>query len=204
MELSKRSVLISALALGAILLGTVIMIGIIPKPTDKFSERLRPTGYVTVSQVRNAVEIFHYESHNQITKAGVDFIVNQLSGTPSSESARWIALTTNAITVDDNDLALRGEITSNGLQRTNGTLTYISGTDNNTDNYTITKTFTAGASFTGVRAAGLFTANTAGTPGSGGDDGTMVAENTFSPVNLAIGDRLTITWTIDLGLSGLD
>jgi hypothetical protein len=82
---------------------------------------------------------------------------------------------------------LTSEIATYGLTRAQGTYAHTAGTDN----WTISKTFTATGSFTAVQKAGLFSASSAG---------TMMAENTFASVNLANGDQLTITWTIDLGL----
>ncbi|HEV8404791.1 MAG TPA: hypothetical protein VGQ13_02680, partial [Nitrososphaera sp.] len=79
------------------------------------------------------------------------------------------------------------EITTFGLQRALGAYSHTVGTDN----WTISKTFTATGSLTAVQKAGLFTANSGP---------IMMAENTFASVNLANGDQLTITWTIDLGL----
>jgi hypothetical protein len=190
--------MMSAPAVGAFLLGAILLGGIISNTTDKLGEGLGATGYVVVSVVRDGNEIYHYEDHNQITEAGIDFIVDQVSGTPSNtESAQYIGLTTTAITPDDDDTSLSGEITTNGLQRAQGTLTYTSGTDDNGASFTVSRTFTASGSFTGVQGAGLFTDATVGSD-------TMVAVNTFSSVNLASGDQLTITWTIDLGVTGLD
>jgi hypothetical protein len=205
MEWNKRSVLMmSAPAVAAFLIGAILPVGAFLNTTDQFSEQLAPTGYVTVSQVRNGVEIFHYEDHNAITETGVDFIIQQVSGTPSdTESAQWIALTTTDITPDDDLSSLAGEITSGGLDRTQGTLSYTPTAADDDDNYTVSVTFTATGSHSAVQGAGLFTLDVTGTPGAGDDDGTMVAVNEFSSVNLANGDQLTITWTVDLG-AGLD
>jgi hypothetical protein len=197
MELRKRSVLmmggpaVMAFLLGAILTGEPLL-----NTDNQFSEALRPTGYVTVSVVREGNEIYHYEDHNAITEAGVDFIADQISDSPSSSvSAQFIGLTTTDITPDDDDTSLSGEITSGGLERAAGTFGGLSvGVADNDDNYTITKTFTASATHTAVQGAGLFTDATVGSD-------TMVAINEFSSVNLASGDQLTITWTIDLGLT---
>ena len=201
MELRRRSILIMAgPAVIAFLLGAALTNGPLLNTTDKFSEQLRPTGYVTVSQVRNGVEIFHYEDHNVITETGVDFIVDQISDTPSATAiAKYIALSTTpasgggSVAIDDDNTALDSEITTGGLARALGTFGgYTYATADNDDNYTVSVTFTAAASHTAVQRAGLFTASSGG---------TMVAENSFSSVNLASGDQLTITWTIDLGLT---
>jgi hypothetical protein len=204
MELRKSSILMmSAPAVGAFLLSAVLFGGIVSNTTDKFSESLGTTGYVVISVVRDGNEIYHFEDHNAITEEGVDFIIDQISGTPSNTvSAQYIGLTTTDITPDD-DLAstgdLPGEITTNGLERAQGTVGGYTFTPNNNDdddNYTVSVTFTATNTHTAVQGAGLFTDDTVGSD-------TLVAINEFSSVNLANGDQLTITWTIDLG-AGLD
>jgi hypothetical protein len=172
--------------------------------TNQFSEALQPTGYVTVSVVRDGNEIYHYEDHNLITNAGRDFIATELGGTGTTASAAYIGLSDVSKTPALNDVCLSttdggstsAEITTNGLQRAQGTYSHTSPNDN----WTIQQPFTATGSFTGVIRAGLFTAAANGDTCAGANDGTMVAENTFSSVNLANGDQLTITWTIDLGL----
>jgi hypothetical protein len=193
MEIHKRSVLMLAgPAVSAFLLGALLTSGPLLSTTNQFGEALHPTGYVTVSVVRDGNEIYHYEDHNLITNAGKDYIADQLSDTPSAtEIAKYIALSSDATAPAATDTSLTGEITAaTGLQRAGGTFAHTAGTDN----WTISNTFTAGASFTAVQKAGLFTDGTNGAPD------TLVAENTFSSVNLANNDQLTITWTIDLGL----
>jgi hypothetical protein len=188
-------------AIAAFLLGALMTSGPLLNTTNKFSEGLKPTGYVVVSVVRDGQEIYHYEDHNEITEGGVDFIIDQVSDSPSATLvAKHIALSTTASSggsaVDDDNTSLTGEITTGGLERALGTFGgYTAAVADNDDNYTISATFTASATHSNVQRAGLFTASSAG---------TMVAENTFSAVNLASGDQLTITWTIDLGLTNLD
>ncbi|TLY07104.1 MAG: hypothetical protein E6K88_07255 [Thaumarchaeota archaeon] len=191
METRKSSVLMmTAPAVGALLVGALLLGGMLPNTTDKFSEAMKPTGYVTVSVVRDGNEIYHSEQHNLITTAGMDFIAKQLGDTLGLgiNGANYIALTTDSTAPAATDTTLTSEITTNGLTRTQGTYAHTAGTDN----WTVSKTFTATGSFTGVQKAGLFTLAAVG---------TMMAENTFASVNLANGDQLTITWTIDLGLS---
>lgn len=208
MELPKSRVLMmSAPALGAFLLGAVLLGGIVPNTTDKLSEGFNPTGYVTVSVVRDGTEIYHYEDHNLITNAGMDFIAQQLGDTTGlgTNGANYIGLSTNSKATDLTDTCISTtnggttstEITGDGLVRSQGAFAYTA----TQDLWTITEQFTAsGAGHTGVQRAGLFTAAATGDTCAGGDDGIMVAGNSFASVNLASGDQLTITWTIDLGL----
>lgn len=160
-------------------------------------------GYVTVSVMRDGQEIYHNEDHNLITTAGLDFIRGQLGATSGigTNGANYIGLSTNTNAPAANDVCLSttaggstsAEITTGGLARSQGAYAEVS-----TNQFTITETFTASASHTAVQKAGLFTAAASGDTCAGSDDGTMVAENTFTSVSLASGDQLTITWTITL------
>ncbi|MEM3734838.1 MAG: hypothetical protein QW158_07840 [Nitrososphaerales archaeon] len=150
------------------------------------SLNLNVKGEVTVVHIRDGVVLFKETSSNLITNAGKDFIAQQLGSTsPASNGANYIALSTDSTTPSASDTTLAGEITTGGLQRQQGTYSHTAGTNT----FTVQKTFTASASFTGVQKAGLFTASAGG---------TMMAENTFSAVNLISGDQLQITWTITI------
>ncbi|MEO9362479.1 MAG: hypothetical protein ABI348_01140 [Nitrososphaera sp.] len=150
------------------------------------TDGLTPHGYVTVTVTRDGQEIYHNEQHNLITNAGKDFISQQIgsNGTAAANGANYIALTNTAITPAVGDTTLSGEITNNGLSRAQGTYAHTNGQST----FTVSKTFTATGA-TAAQAAGLFTAPSGG---------TMMAENIFTPVSLASGDQLTITWTITL------
>ncbi|MHB8546426.1 MAG: hypothetical protein ACYDAJ_06635 [Nitrosotalea sp.] len=125
-------------------------------------------------------------THNLITNAGKDFISAQIGSTASSTNgANYIALTTDNISPAAGDTTLASEITTGGLARAQGVYAHTGGTNT----YTISKTFTASTSFTGVDKAGLFT-----TPSVG----MMFAESAFSSVNLVSGDTISITWTVTL------
>ncbi len=150
------------------------------------SENLGVKGWVVVEVVRDGQVIYHHESHNLIVTQGKDFIAQQIgSTTPAANGANYIGLSTDTSTPDASWTVIPGEITSGGLERAQGTYAHTAGTNY----YTITKTFTATASFTGVQLAGLYSTST-GT--------TLFAANTFSPVNLISGDQLTVTWTITI------
>jgi len=150
------------------------------------SSSLSVSGQVRVTVVRDGKIIFDETNHNLITNAGKDFIAQQVGSTsPATNGANYIALSADSTTPSASDTTLTGEITSGGLARAQGTYSHTAGTNT----FTIQKTFTATASFTGVQKSGLFTASTSG---------TLVAENTFSPVNLISGDQLQITWTITI------
>ena len=150
-------------------------------------------GWVKVQVVRDGKIVYFSEGHNLIVDQGKDIIVKQVAGGNNAtvkynpNGTIFIALTTTAITPAAGDTTLSGEITTGGLARAAGTL----GHTNGTSTFTIRKTFTASGSFTGVQSAGLFNQPTSSTSG-------MLAENTFSSVNLISGDQITITWTITI------
>lgn len=102
------------------------------------------------------------------------------------------------------------EITTGGLQRKGGTFTMDvsytagSGTTTGSVTYTISAVFTveSGSSFTSVQKAGLFSGsyntNDGMSSGGSGRISPLVAENTFTPVDLNAGDSIAITWSITL------
>lgn len=196
MEKTNRGIMMAAPAAMAVLLLGVFAPGTALFGAQKATtDSVGPHGYVVVTVTRDGQEIYRNEQHNLITTVGKDFISAQLGSTsPGSNGANYIALTTTAVTPAAGDTALASEITTNGLSRAQGTYAHTAGQST----FTVSKTFTATNSFTNVQAAGLFTAAVTGSPGAGGDDGTMMAENTFTAVSLANNDQLTITWTITL------
>lgn len=187
MEKSNRSIMIAAvpvaiaaLALSLVAPGTALL------GTQVTTDSVGPHGYVTVSVTRDGQEIYRHEDHNLITNAGKDFISAQIGSTSAgTNGANYIGLSSNTVTPAAGDTSLAGEITTGGLQRSQGDYAHTNGQST----FTVTETFTASESHSNVQKAGLFTAAT---------DGTMMAENTFTSVSLANGDQLTITWTITL------
>ena len=154
---------------------------------DGTRDSLVMKGYVIVSVVRDSKEIYHYEDHNLITDAGKDFISAQIgSASASANGANYIALSSDSTAPAATDTVLAGEISGNGLDRSQGSYSHTLGTNT----VTVTEVFSATGAANNIQKAGLFTA---------ASGGTMLAENTFSSVNLISGDQLTITWTITIG-----
>ena len=132
---------------------------------------------------------------------------------------RYIALSTDATGANaihsswqtvDGSYTTDIEIITGGLQRQPAsTFTYVmssytpgTGTTTGSLAYAIAYTFTvaAGNSFTGVQKAGLFTGTYNTNPGTSGSPITpLVAENTFTPVDLGSGDQIAVTWRITFG-----
>jgi hypothetical protein len=100
------------------------------------------------------------------------------------------------------------EITTGGLERDGGTITTDSaytpgkGSTRGAITFTISTAFTveSGFNFTSVQKAGLFAGNYNTNDGSGSGGSyrisPLVAENTFTPVDLIAGDSIAITWRI--------
>ncbi len=150
-------------------------------------QELTVSGHVVVSVMREGTEVYHYEDHNLITDSGKDFISAQIgSASAASNGANYVALSSDSTAPAATDTSLAGEITGNGLDRAQGTYSHTVGTDN----YTVQRAFTATGAVSNIQKTGLFTASSGG---------TMVAENTFSSVDLISGDQLTVTWTITIG-----
>ena len=176
--------IMAAMALGVLMVAAIAAYGTYTSP--RVSEGLRVTGWVAVTVVRDGLVIYNYESHNLITTAGKDYISAQIGSTaPGANGANYVGLSLDVAAPAAADTILAGEIGSGGLGRAQGTYSHTVGTNT----YTVQKQFTASATHTGVQKAGLFTASAAG---------TMMAENTFSSVNLVSGDQITITWTITI------
>jgi hypothetical protein len=158
-----------------------------PGSRDGINEDIPAKGYVTVSVVRQGTEVYHYEDHNLITNAGKDFISAQIGSTsPGANGANYIALSDDSGAPAATDTTLTGELAGNGLDRAQGTYSHTAGTNT----FTVQKVFTASGTVSAIQKTGLFSASSGG---------TMMAENTFSSVNLISGDQLTVTWTITIG-----
>lgn len=159
----------------------------VPRPGDGINEAIPAKGYVTVTVVRQGTEVYHYEDHNLITNAGKDFISAQIgSSSPGANGANYIALSSDSTAPAATDTTLTGEISGSGLDRAQGTYSHTAGTNT----FTVQKVFTASGTVSAIQKTGLFSASSSG---------TMMAENTFSSVNLISGDQLTVTWTITIG-----
>jgi len=131
-------------------------------------------------------------NHNLKTTGGVDAIFQMVFNTQPA-AAKYLYLSTNSTAPSAGDCGagasnctLTSVLTSNGLAPATATFSHTNGTSTATLSYTWTAS-TAGTS--NIQEAGI--ANNI-TPGSG----TVLFENTFTPVSLNVGDQLQLTWTI--------
>ena len=124
-----------------------------------------------------------------LTNDGADWVEDQLSDSPSAATiAKWIALTRDAHVPAAADERLWAEIdTAGGLDKAEGA--YAS---TGVGVWTVFKQFTADTDYVDVQATGLHWTTT------GSENNTMLCADTFAPVTLASGDKISITWTITL------
>jgi len=123
---------------------------------------------------------------NLLTTAGRTFLLNQGYGTSlGTNGGNYIALSSNSDGASISDTVIADEITTNGLERAQGTITQPT----NTDTSFIAKTFTATDTHTDVQLVGLLTAASIG---------TLVREAEITAVTLSANDELLVTWQISL------
>jgi len=148
-------------------------------------------GWVTVDAYRydaatgTYVHFYHDEGSNLIVDIGLEWIEGQLGGSPSDNASKWISLSMNATDPVAGWTEILEEIVTGGLTRAEGA--YLTSTG--TGNWTISKTFLAGATFTDVQLTGL---QWALTPPAN----NLFAANKFTAVSLSTDDSLTVTWTL--------
>ena len=150
-------------------------------------------GYVTITKNKGRKDevIIQEDIDNLLTTSGRDFFhaqdyTNTSAGTKGGNA---IALSVDATNPAAGDTTLVGEITADGLTRVQAsTISHGVGTNVTT----LENTFTATAPFVDLHKSGLFNQNTIG--------GQMTHASEFtSDVTLAIGDTITVTWTLTLG-----
>lgn len=118
-----------------------------------------------------------------LTTIGKNWIEDQLGDSPSADPAKWISLSTSSSSPSASWTQIPSEITTGGLARAAGT--YSSTGDGQ---WTISYQFTASATHTDVQLTGLQWASSG--------DGNLLCADTFTPVTLNSGDKITITWTV--------
>lgn len=131
------------------------------------------------------------EKLNEITNAGRVQLHTFCYDTASrTNGLNYIALSDNAGLPAPSDTFLTAELTGDGLNRAQGTVTLATGAGNQT---TIAKMFTYLGATQSVRKTALF--DTIGPPPAG----VMVHEIAFTARTLFLNDTLTVTFTISLG-----
>jgi hypothetical protein len=186
---SKKSVLISSTLL-ILIFSTLALTLTPPLPKDQRDATLSIdistySFHVTTEIQRAGEDESTFWSHHAgvLTNIGADWIEDQLGDSPSTQPADYISLSTDATSPVATWTQIISEIASGGLSRAQGT--YAS---TGTGQWTISYQWTASATHTNVQLTGL-------QYGSSGDN-NLLAADTFTPVTLNSGDKLTVTWTI--------
>ncbi len=146
--------------------------------------------------MRNGKLVKRSFSFNSRVDKGGDLVASLITGTSLNSISsplppKYIALSTSSITAAHTDTTLSGETSASGLARALGTQgSYVTPTTlDGACSYTVTKTFTAGATAT-IQSAALFDAASTGN--------MFVEANLSTSASMVSGDTLAITWTINL------
>lgn len=149
------------------------------------------------AQLKGFIKIDHYDKEGKLIESVVT--PNALTNTGFTEVAGlfcsdqsgsytafdYIAVGTGTTTATATDTELVTEETENGLTRAAGTGTLVQ-VNVSEDTCQILKAFSVSGSVA-VTESGVFNAGAAG---------TMLCRQTFSEINVANGDTLTITWKV--------
>lgn len=135
-------------------------------------------------------------SFNSRVNKGADLIGSLITGTSLNSIAsplppKYIALSTSSLTPAATDTTLSGETSNSGVARTLGTQGSYTGPSSldGAASYTVSNTFTCGATPTTVQSSALFDASSAG---------NMFAEANFSgSAALTNGMQLQVVWTVN-------
>ena len=149
-------------------------------------------GYVTVqkwSVLTGEWEMIDQFHPNLLTNGGRDFFHAQVytNNTAGTQGGNYMAVTTDATAPAAGDTTLTSEISTNGLQRVLAvTRTHSAGTNSTT----IEHEYTASGTHTNVQKVGLFNASSSG---------TLTHEGSFTAASLISGDKLKVTYVLNLG-----
>ena len=126
---------------------------------------------------------------NLVTEAGVAGIAARINAAGAPAAFTYIAIGEGTTAAADADTELEAECTASGGARASATCTVVT-TDTPGDTAQLVNTFnfTTGAAYA-VTESGVLNA---------ASDGTLLARQVFSAINVASGDSLQITWKIDV------
>lgn len=134
-------------------------------------------------------------SYNARVDKGADLIGSLITGTSLNSITtplppKYVALSTTSLTPAKGDTTLSGETAASGLARALGTQGSYTGPSvlDGAASYTVTKTFTSGATAT-INSAALFDAVSTGN--------MFVEANLSTAASVVSGDTLAITWTVN-------
>jgi hypothetical protein len=149
-------------------------------------------GYVTVQVYRHLEErweIIDQYHPNLLTTDGRDFFHAQCytNASAGTRGSGYLAVTTDATAPAAGDTTLTTEIAAGGLSRADATTKTHADNGNST---IIEHEWTATATHTNVQKCGLFNAASVG---------ILTHEGAFTAASLISGDKLKVTYTLNLG-----
>jgi len=126
---------------------------------------------------------------NLITTLGVAGIAARINGSGSPAAYVYVALGLGTAVAADADTQLESEITTSGGARASASVSVVT-TDTAGDTAQLQNTFnfTTGGTFA-ICESGVLNA---------ASDGTLLAHQVFSAINVASGDSLQVTWKFDV------
>lgn len=151
-------------------------------------EKLKMTGTIKAIVRDKAGKIKEErEIKNLITSAGKAALAGLLLTDVGGTAFDYIAIGTGTNAAAAGDTTLQTEASTNGASRVAGTGTRVTTSVTN-DTAQLVCSWTFSGSFA-ITEAGIFNASS---------NGTLLARQVFSAINVASGDTLTITWQVQI------
>jgi hypothetical protein len=144
-------------------------------------------GELSIRHVRGDEVIDEQVIKNLVVSAGKAGVASRINGDGAEAVFTHLAIGTGTTAPAAGDTALQAEITTGGGARAAGTASRVTTTVTN-DTAQLVHQWTFTASFA-VTEAGILNAASAG---------TLLARQTFSAINVVSGDKLEITWKVQV------
>jgi len=139
--------------------------------------------HVTMRHWRAGILLSTSHHPGTLTNLGANWIEDQLGDSPSTDPAKWIAVSNSTDSPSSAWTVLPAEITTGGLGRSAGSYT-----DDGTGAWNISYTFSITGS-NDARLAGLYF-NASGN--------SLLCADTFTPVSVQNGDSLEMIWSCNV------
>lgn len=124
---------------------------------------------------------------NLITNAGAAGVASRINGSGGEAAFTYIAVGTGSTAANVADTTLQTELAASGLSRVNASVSRVT-TDVANDSARLTTTFSVSGT-QAVTESGVLNA---------ASNGTLLARQVFSAVNVVNTDSLSVTWTFDV------
>jgi hypothetical protein len=124
---------------------------------------------------------------NLVTTVGKALVAGRINDSGTPAAATYIAVGTGTTAANIADTTLETEISDSGLARAAATVSLVT-TDTTNDTARLVKSFSVSGT-KAVTEAGALNASS---------NGTLLARQVFSAINVVSGDTLSITWNFDV------